>query len=307
MEQSFHYDNTVYSFSGSSDDLPTGIIFETNNNCGNEMICESPQNLIASAQDDALLLTWDAVENPGYGYNIYRDGLLYRLIQEGTSFLDEDVTMGGHCYRVGVLCEGGESGEYSNESCATAGPCYPPRDLDFEYTNTYKVKLKWETPQPNDGLSGYYLFRKDGDGEYRRIKLLSASAVTFTDNALSQEGDYYYRLYAYYGNLDCTSSPANRHYNPNVFELHVYFSPTGIEENGSHVKVYPNPTKGLVTIEAEGMTQISVYNMLGQCVLQKEEPDSQTVLDLQNAASGLYLLRVTTAEGVISKRIAIEH
>ena len=27
-------DNTVYSFSGSSDDLPSGIFFETNNSCG---------------------------------------------------------------------------------------------------------------------------------------------------------------------------------------------------------------------------------------------------------------------------------
>ena len=129
--------------------------------------------------------------------------------------MDENVAMGGHCYRVAVLCEGGENGETSNESCATAGPCYPPRNLDFEYTNNYKAKLMWEAPQPNDGLSGYYLFRKDGDSEYRRIKLLNASAVSFTDNGLNQEGDYYYRLYAYYGNLDCTSAPANRRYYPN--------------------------------------------------------------------------------------------
>ena len=298
--------NTVYSFSGSSDDLPVGIIYEANNNCGNDMICDSPHNLVATAQDDAILLTWDAVENPAYGYNIYRDGLLYRLIQEGTTFLDENVAMGGHCYRVAVLCEGGENGETSNESCATVGPCYPPRNLDFEYTNSYKVKLKWETPEPNDGLSGYYLYRKEGDGEYHRIKLLNASAVTFTDNGLSEEGDYYYRLYAYYGALDCTSSPANRHYYPNVFELHVYYSPTGVEENEAQVKVYPNPTKNLVTVEAENMTEVSVYNMLGQCLMQKEVADNQTIIDLQHVSEGLYLLRVKTVNGVFSKRIAVE-
>lgn len=298
--------NTVYSFSGSSDDLPVGIIYEANNNCGNDMICDSPHNLVATAQDDAILLTWDAVENPAYGYNIYRDGLLYRLIQEGTTFLDENVAMGGHCYRVAVLCEGGENGETSNESCATVGPCYPPRNLDFEYTNSYKVKLKWETPEPNDGLSGYYLYRKEGDGEYHRIKLLNASAVTFTDNGLSEEGDYYYRLYAYYGALDCTSSPANRHYYPNVFELHVYYSPTGMAENEAQLKVYPNPTNNLVTIEAESMTEVLVYNIMGQCVLRKEIAGNQATIDLQHVSEGLYLLRVKTENGVFSKRIAVE-
>ena len=297
--------NTVYSFTGSSDDLPSGIFFETNNTCGGDLSCGTPNNLLATVQDDAILLTWDAVENPGYGYNIYRDGLLYRLIQEGTTFLDENVAMGGHCYRVAVLCEGGENGEYSNESCATAGACYPPRDLDFEYVNNYKVKLKWEAPEPNDGLSGYYLYRKDGDGEYHRIKLLSASAVTYTDNALVQEGDYYYRLYAYYGNLDCTSAPANRKYETNVFELHVYYSPTGMDENETQVKVYPNPTKNLVTIEAEGMTEVSVDNTLGQCMLQKDVTDTQTVLDLHDAAPGLYLLRIAMDKGMVYRRVSL--
>ena len=296
---------TVFSYSGSSDDLTPGVLLETNNNCGNDMMCETPQNLVATIQDDAILLTWDPVENPGYGYNIYRDGVLYRLIQEGNAFLDENVEVGGYCYHVGVLCQGGDS-EMSNESCATAGPCYPPRNLDFELTNNYKPKLKWETPEPHEGLSGYYLYRKNGDGEYRRIKLLGAAAVTYTDNSVSEEGDYYYRLYAYYGGLDCTSAPANRKYRPNEFELHIYYSPTGMDESEALVKVYPNPTKGLVNVEAEGMTQIEAYNTVGQCVLRKEAMDNQTILDLQDAAPGLYLLRIKTENGTVSKHIAIE-
>ena len=298
---------TVYSYSGSSDDLSSGVFFETNNGCGYDMTCDTPKNLVATSQGDAILLTWDDVEHAGYGYQIYRDDLLYRLIPSGNAFLDEAVAMGGHCYRVGVLCEGGESGDYSNESCATAGPCYPPRNLDFEYTDSYKVKLKWEAPQPNEGFSGYFLFRKEGDGEYHRIKVLNATAVTFTDNTLSEEGDYYYRLYAYYHDMDCTSSPANRKYHPNEFELHAYYSPTGMDENTALVKVYPNPMKDIVTIEADGMTQVLVYNALGQCLIQKEVAESKTTIDLQNMSGGLYLLRVKTEKGMFSKRITIVH
>ena len=297
----------VYSYSGSSDDLPEGIFLETNNTCGGDLSCNTPGNLVAMAQGDAILLTWDEVENPGYGYVVYRDDMLYRLIQEGNVFLDETVEQGGHCYRVGVLCEGGESGDYSNESCATAGPCYPPRDLDFEQAPNGKIKLTWRSPLPSEArLSGYYLFRKDGDGDYHRIKLLGSGAVSYTDNSLVETGDYYYRLYAHYGDLDCTSSPANRHYYPNEFQLHVYYSPTGLDDHEAAVKVYPNPTKGLVTVKAENMTQVGVYNTLGQCVIRKETTDNTTVLDLQDAAPGLYLLRVATTDGTISKHIVVE-
>ena len=298
---------TVYSFSGSSEELTPGVFFVTNNTCGGALDCETPQNLTATVQDDGIMLAWDGVENQGYGYNIYRDGLLYRLVQDGTTFFDENIAMGGHCYRVAVLCEGGESGEYSNESCATFGPCYPSRDLDFEYTNNYKPKLTWEAPQPNDGLSGYYLFRKEGDGEYHRIKLLGANAVTFTDNTVNQEGDYYYRLYAYYGSLDCTSAPANRKYRPNEFELHVYYSPTGLDENDLQVKIYPNPAQTSVTIEADGMSRVEVYNPLGQCVLRKMVSTDKTIIDVQHFSPGPYLIRIETLSGTINKRIAVTH
>lgn len=297
--------NTVHSFSGSSDGLEAGIFMETRNTCGGDLSCGTPDNLVATAVEGGILLSWDPVDDPGYGYNIYRDGLLFRLVQEGTSFLDERAALGGHCYRVAVLCEGGENGEYSNESCASMGPCYPPRNLDYEYANNYKIKLTWEAPLPNEGHSGYYLFRKDGDGEYRRIKLLNASATTYTDNTLNQEGDYYYRLYAYYHDLDCTSAPANRKYHPNEFELHAYYSPTGVEENEQQVKVYPNPAKRFITVEAEDLTEVSVYNALGQCVVQTVVSENHATIGLQNVASGLYLVCVKTSAGVVYKRISV--
>ena len=98
-----------YSFSGSSAELATGVFFETNNSCGNDLVCDVPVNLVATSDGNDILLTWEDVEHEGYGYNIYRDGLLYRLIATGTTFLDEAVPIGGHCYSVSVLCESGES------------------------------------------------------------------------------------------------------------------------------------------------------------------------------------------------------
>jgi hypothetical protein len=42
-------------------------------------------------------------------------------------------------------------------------------------------------------------------------------------------------------------------------------------------------------------------------MIEREVADSQTTVDLQKLSEGLYLLRVKTESGIISKRITIEH
>ena len=288
--------NSVYSFSGSSAELTSGIFFETNNGCGSDLICGVPGNLVATADGDNILLTWEPVDHAGYGYNIYRDGLLYRLVPSGTSFLDEAVPMGGHCYHATVLCESGESGGFSNMSCATSGPCYPPRDLDYELTSNFKIKLNWDAPAVAEGLSGYELFRRKEDGEYKRIKLLNPTVFSYTDATAHEEGDYYYQLYAYYGDLDCTSSPANRKYEPNTFELHAYYSPTGVEES-SIWTIAPNPTNGIVTVSGVMLEKVKVYNIVGQLVAEKSMESESLVFDMSSLPSGLYFVHLIHQKG----------
>ena len=303
--------STVYNFTGSSNNLEEGIFFTTNNGCGNNPTTEVPANLVALRDEENvndIHVSWDGVANPGYGYNIYRDGLLYRLVPDATSFVDADATIGGHCYKACVLSDGGESGLYSNESCATSGDCYAPTNLDYETTGTtFKIKLKWEKPEPADGLSGYYLFRaNEEDGEYTRIKVIGANATNYTDNTANVEGHYYYKLYAVYQDLDCTSAPANWIGDGNQFFLHVYYSPTEVEESvATQVALYPNPTNDSFTVEATGMTHVTVYNMVGQVVYTADCTADVMNINLGNVESGIYMVRVETANGEVNGRINV--
>jgi len=303
--------NVVYTYSGSAADLEEGIFFEGNNNCGNETGVGVPTNLVALVDEENpnnIHVSWDAIDANGYGYIVYRDGLLHRLIPEGTSFVDENAPMGGHCYVASYLYDGGENGLYSNESCATAGACYAPTNLDFEYTgNAYKIKLKWDRPDPNEGLSGYYLYRKNGeDGTYQRIKLLSASATSYTDNSANQEGFYFYKLYAYYSDLDCTSAPANWIHDDNQFFLRVYYSPTGVNElEANQISVFPNPTVSRFTVEGEALNHVTVFNTVGQKVYDMDCDGESVDIDLSHVQTGVYMVRVSTANGEVTKRITI--
>jgi len=300
---------TVYTYSGNSSDLAEGIFYESNNNCGQSIGDGVPSNLVALVDEDNpnnINVSWDGIREDGYGYTVYRDGVLHRLIPNGTSFVDENVPQGGHCYYVGYMYDGGENGMYSNESCATSGACYAATNIDLEYTSSNKIKVKWERPEPSDGLSGYYVYRKFGEeGEYERVKQLGANATSYTDNSANQDGDYYYKLYAYYGELDCTSAPAYWIHDHNRFYLHAPYYTDGINEaEANSVAVFPNPTTSRFTIEAEGLNHVTVFNTMGQKVYEMSTQAESVDIDL-NVETGIYMVRVSTANGEVTKRITV--
>lgn len=303
--------NTVYSYSGLSADMIEGVFYEQSNTCGNPVGDGCPTNLVAVIDDENpanINVSWDPVPGAeGYGYAVYRDGVMYRLIPENTYFVDENVEIGGHCYMVSYFYDGGENGQYSNESCATSGDCYAPTQFNFEYTSLHKPKMRWNKPNPSTGLSGYYVYRKDGeDGTYQEINLLGSNATTYTDNSLREEGHYYYKLVAYYQGLDCYSAPAAYKYDPNQFYLHVYYSTDGVNEHAENsISIFPNPTTSRFTVEGADMNHISVYNLVGQKVYEMECQGNSVDINLSNAETGIYMVRISTANGEVTKRITV--
>ena len=72
---------------------------------------------------------------------------------------------------------------------------------------------------------------------------------------------------------------------------------TSSEQWEDHPRLYPNPVKDRLTIEqrAEALTQVEVWSIHGQQVLQQAIPagDGQYVLDMGQLAAGMYQIRLT--------------
>jgi len=80
------------------------------------------------------------------------------------------------------------------------------------------------------------------------------------------------------------------------------------------MSVYPNPASDKVKVQIETLqpetVQITLYDMVG-CTISKissSETTQQFVhdIDVSNLAKGIYMLQITTSQGQIMRRIAIQ-
>ncbi len=72
----------------------------------------------------------------------------------------------------------------------------------------------------------------------------------------------------------------------------------GISDNNAlGVNIYPNPTEGVVRVECDGMTEITVFMPNGQVVETITVGDNVYMLDMNNYKSGVYYLRIIVTEG----------
>ncbi|MEM5565387.1 T9SS type A sorting domain-containing protein [Psychroserpens sp. AS72] len=72
----------------------------------------------------------------------------------------------------------------------------------------------------------------------------------------------------------------------------------------NNVKLYPNPTTGIVSIKTNNslnIISIAIYSLKGELLMTVE--GSNSYLDIRNFASGMYILEIETNKGVINKRI----
>ena len=99
-------------------------------------------------------------------------------------------------------------------------------------------------------------------------------------------------------------------------ELHYFMTcpQTAKIENGDaisentdiDISIYPNPANAYLNIEVENMSHISIVNTLGQVVYDKEICNDKKVVDMTQYNNGIYLVRITTENGIIVKQVSVK-
>jgi len=80
---------------------------------------------------------------------------------------------------------------------------------------------------------------------------------------------------------------------------------TDVSEYNINASLYPNPTNGNVTIEAEGMQRLTVINELGQVVYDAEVNSNTKTLNMSPFGVGVFMIRIYSENGMGVKRVSV--
>ncbi len=182
-------------------------------------------------------------------------------------------------------------GTYNNKTCFFANVQQSPNIVAIYDLEAGPVP---PTP-PTEGILGVILYRND---EF--VGIFDANTTTFVDEGL-ESGHYNYTIRVIYGGeYDVT------YYAMSCGDEAEAVINIGVTENDEVINsIYPNPTSGDLYINATAMKHVTVFNAMGQMVLDQEVSGDSMVLNMGQLESGVYMVKVTTETGSNVKRINV--
>lgn len=119
-----------------------------------------------------------------------------------------------------------------------------------------------------------------------KTSLIAGNTVTATAN-----------IYYQYNNPVTTNATTT------VFEV----LSSGDFEKDNTVKVYPNPSRGNVTIEAQaGIESVELYDIQGRLLQRSFTKGEAVQFDMSQRAAGIYLMRIVTEKGIKVEKVVRE-
>jgi hypothetical protein len=116
---------------------------------------------------------------------------------------------------------------------------------------------------------------------------------------------YYYKVIPYYQAIDCYAAPIKALYG-NEYFVKIFYSTDNVDENlANEIGIYPNPTTGVFTVEAENISRVEVYNLIGQKVSSEEMFTSKTNIDMTGFDTGIYMVRIIANGTEITRKVSV--
>lgn len=266
-----------------------------------------PENLTATANENSVTLHWDEADYAEH-YTIWRDGIILASYAENTTYIDTKVPFGNHCYTVQSVKSGLVSFQ-SKEACVDIEGCESAKNLKaefYEYAGEFGAVIQWDRIESSLNLTEYRVYRSTDNETYEQVQNLvnvpSLDHYEFSD-MMCKDGTYYYKVTAYYADIDCESDYALA---DNSTDDYVMVDVVSISENpDNQIKIYPNPAKDKIKIEAEQINSLMLVNMMGQVVMRQDADSNEVTLDLSDFESGMYMLQISTESGMVTRQINV--
>ena len=179
------------------------------------------------------------------------------------------------------------------------GGCEPPTGLNGEYQWTgdgFGTLLTWiydADPQ------SFKVYRSIDGIDYEEVATVDKTAREYFDAA--EEGTYYYKVTAY--RSYCESTPAWTDGGDDYIRIEV----TSVGENDVNSSLFPNPANTMLCVEAEGLQQVTIFNMMGQVVYRQACDQDGVVVNTSHFAQGVYTITIKSSNGQTTQRFTVVH
>jgi len=137
------------------------------------------------------------------------------------------------------------------------------------------------------------------DYTYDNLNQKIRSVIGYKNGALDRKEEYEYDNIGFITKekLQTSSSPGVLYVtNENKFYYELSASTTSIYENSnSFFSVFPNPASDQITIEANEYlmgSEFAIYNSIGKSVRKGSITTKETIVNLNDLATGIYILRI---------------
>ncbi len=262
-----------------------------------ESECLTPINLkVENVNPGKAKLSWEAPSEHPSGYMIYRrprGGNFKRIKLLTNTFYTDNLTSqpdGFYEYAVTAYfrdtqCESLYASSESNPELnfVEFNKTIIPTHLSF-YIHEGHVILKWDEASMAES---YHVYR---NGEHIGYNI---TGNTFVDYFATPTQTYTYMITGLTDHMQ--SNPSN--------VVYVDWTTDVDENNGKSINIYPNPTESMVTIQAEGLRQVRVFNVMGQEVKCQTALDGSVTIDLSAQAKGCYFIEATTDQGCTTTKV----
>jgi hypothetical protein len=259
----------------------------------------TPKDLQASFNEEETTVTlrW----KPAFlatSYDVIRNGV--KIGEATTAFfddmdLDDEET---YCYQ--VIAHGADFDEPSNEACVEKPeppvlPCPAPVNLhrDEPFADAH---IAWDAPEDRvpDSYTVVIINHLFDDA----ITEVSGITELFYEEPIHVDAtDKSYKVKAVYE--ECESEFALTSQGDDFIRV----TSLDVPESMFSAALYPNPTTGQLTVEMEGLKEVEVYNLVGQCLLRKDVPEGNAVIDMSDLQNGVYMVKVSAISGSIMQKV----
>jgi len=169
--------------------------------------------------------------------------------------------------------------------------CVPLTDFEGVYIpEEQQVNLSWVAPE-SDYVLGIDIYRNDA-----LIDHLSHSTVFYSDyTAELEDGNYRYCVIPVYPSV-CTLEEE-------CFETPIINE--GIVDYKDNIIIYPNPANNVINIIGDKVSNLKMYNNIGQLILTQHNTNT---INVNGLTDGLYLLTIELSTGhTTQKKLIINH